>query len=271
MTDPVAFELGPIDIYWHALLIVTGILVAALISMQAARRWGQDPTWVWEALPWIVGLGLVGARVYHALAIPPSLGVGRWFYLRQPGRILSTWDGGLDAYGALLGGTVGILIAARRARRNPWRWLDIAAPGAALGQAIARWGNWINQELYGLPTNAPWGISIQLKHRLPGYEAYERFQPLFAYESIWNLLVCLILLALIWRHRDRLVPGLVAGIYFVSYATIRFALEFIRLDRPTLAGLPVAQIVSLSLILIWAGLLWWKLKAHREPKRAEPG
>ena len=170
--------------------------------------------------------------------------------------LLATWEGGLDAYGALLGGTVGVLFAARRAKRSPWRWLDIAAPGAALGQAIARWGNWINQEQYGLPTSASWGLYIQPELRLPGYEAFERFQPLFAYESAWNLLVCLALLALAWRCRDRCVPGLIAGIYFISYATIRFLLEFLRLDRPMLAGLPVAQVVSLGIILTWAGVIW---------------
>jgi phosphatidylglycerol:prolipoprotein diacylglycerol transferase len=267
--NPIAFELGPLAVYWHSILIVAGVLAAALVADRVARVWQEDPLVVWRALPWIVLLGLVGARLYHALAIPPSLGVGRWFYLRRPMMLLATWAGGLDAYGALLGGTVGVLIAARRARTSPWRWLDIAAPGTALGQAIARWGNWINQELYGLPTDAPWGVAIQPEYRLPGYEAYERFQPVFAFESAWNLLACIVLLALIWRFRDRLVPGLVAGAYFVSYATIRFALEFIRLDRPTLAGLPVAQIVSPIIVLVWAGLIWWRVRANHAPQQSE--
>lgn len=268
--NPIALQLGPLPITWQSILIVFGILFATLLADRLARCWGEDPIQVWRVLPGVLALGLVGARLYHALAIPPSIGISRWYYARHPFMLLATWQGGLDAYGALLGGTASLIIAAKRARRSPWRWLDIAAPAAALGQAIARWGNWVNQERYGLPTSAPWGVTIEPEFRLPGYEAYERFQPLFAYESAWNLIVGLALLALIWRHRDRLAPGLVAGFYFISYATIRFALEFIRLDRPTLAGLPVAQIISLGMIVVWARLIAWRLRSQGATERAEP-
>lgn len=269
--NPIAFQLGPLDVYWHSLLIAGGILVAALLADRLARLWGEDPLFVWSALPWVVGFGLIGARLYHALAIPPSIGIGRAYYARHPLTFLAIWEGGLSAYGALLGGIGGLLIAARRARQSPWRWLDIAAPGAALGQAIARWGNWINQELYGLPTSAPWGIAIEPEFRLPGYEAFERFQPVFAYESAWNLVVCLALLALIWRGRDRLIPGLTAGIYLISYATIRALTEFVRLDRPTLAGVPVAQWFSLSILLSCAGLVAWRIRRLRAAQQPAPG
>ena len=268
--NPIAIELGPLAIYWHSILVVVGILLAALLTGLVARHHGESPAIAWHALPWIVALGLLGARLYHVLAIPPSIGISGWYYLQHPLAILATWAGGLDAYGALLGGTAGLAIAIQRARRSVWRWLDIAAPGAALGQAIARWGNWINQERYGLPTDQLWGILIQPAHRLPGYEAVERFQPLFAYESAWNLLACLALLGLLWRFRDRRVHGMVAGIYFISYATVRFLLEFIRPDRPALAGIPIAQIVSLCIILIWAGLISWRLKNHRAEQQTGP-
>jgi len=261
--NPVAFAVGPVDVYWYGILTAGSILAAALLCTLLARFWGQDPLRVWEGLPWVIVLGLAGARLYHALAIPPSIGISRWYYARHPLMILAIWEGGLDAYGALLGGTAGVLVAARRDRRSLWRWLDIAAPGAALGQAIARIGNWINQKQYGLPTSAPWGVYIQPEFRLPGYEAFERFQPIFAYESAWNLIVCLALLVLIWRRRDRLVPGLVAGIYFISYATIRFLLDSMRLDRPALAGLSIARLVSLCVILTWVGVIWWRLRTRR--------
>jgi phosphatidylglycerol:prolipoprotein diacylglycerol transferase len=265
--NPTAFELGPIAVHWHSILIVGGILIAALISAQTARRLDKDPLRVWEALPWTVALGLVGARLYYALALPPSIGVDRWYYLWHPVALLAVWEGGLAPYGALLGGTAGLLIALRRERRHLWRWLDIAAPGAALGQALARWGNWINQEGYGLPTNLPWGVLIQPEFRLPGYEAYDRFQPLYAYASAWTLLTGLILLVLIWRRGKRLVAGLVAGIYFLSYATAQFLLEFMRLDRPTFVGIPVAQVLSLAIALTWIALLAWRLRTEQ---RAEP-
>jgi phosphatidylglycerol:prolipoprotein diacylglycerol transferase len=269
LLDPVALQLGPLAIHWHSVLIAGSILAAALLATLIARYWGEAQVNVWNALPWVIALGLVGARLYHVLAVPPSIGISRWYYLKHPFMVLAIWEGGLDALGALLGGTAGLLVAARRARRRVWRWLDIAAPGAALGQAISRWGNWINQEQYGLPTDAPWGVLIQPEYRLPGYEAYERFQPIFAYESAWTLLVCLALLVLIWRCRDRLIPGLTAGLYFIAYATIRFLLEFLRLDRPTLAGLPVAQIASIGIILLWSGLIYWRIKTHRAAQ--QPG
>jgi phosphatidylglycerol:prolipoprotein diacylglycerol transferase len=268
--NPIAFQLGPIDIYWHAILTAGSVLAGALLCTLLARLWGRDSLLIWDKLPWVIVLGLVGARLYHALAIPPSIGIDRWYYARHPLMLLAIWEGGMDAYGALLGGTAGVLIAARRDRRSLWRWMDITAPGAALGQAIARWGNWINQEQYGLPTSTPWGVPIQPEYRLPGYEGFERFQPLFAYESAWNLIICLALLVLIWRCRDRLVPGLIAGIYYVSYATIRFSLEFLRLDRPRFAGLPVAQIISLGIILTWVGVISWRLKLHRTADQRGP-
>jgi prolipoprotein diacylglyceryl transferase len=276
--NPIAFQLGPIAVYWHGILTLGGIVVAALLSTRTARLWNEDPLRVWEALPGIVALGLVGARLYHVLFVPPSIGIDRWYYVTHPFMILAIWEGGLSAYGALAGGTAGLLIALRRTRHNAWRWLDIAAPGVALGQAIARWGNWINQEQYGQPTGAPWGIPIALDFRLPGYEAYERFQPVFLYESAWNLITCIALLVLVWRRRDRLLPGLTAGIYFISYATIRFLLEFLRLDRPTLVGLPIAQIVSLCILLTWVSLIAWRIKTRQaadqpdtEVSTADPG
>jgi prolipoprotein diacylglyceryl transferase len=147
--------------------------------------------------------------------------------------------------------------------------LDIAAPGTALGQAIARWGNWVNQERYGQPTSAPWGIDIQPEFRLPGYERYARFHPLFLYESAWNAVISVALLILIWRYRDKLAPGLAAGIYFISYAAIRFLLEFLRLDRPSIAGIPVAQVISLAVILIWGALIPGRIRAHKRALQAE--
>lgn len=267
--NPIAFQLGPIDVYWYGILIVSGILLAAVLTTRTAQLWGENPLYAWGALPWVVGLGLLGARLYHALTIPPSIGIGRGYYVKHPLMILAMWEGGLGAFGALYGGTAGLLIAAWRAHRDPWRWMDIAAPGVALGQAIARWGNWVNQEQYGRPTTAPWGIPIQPEYRLPGYEAFERFQPIFAYESVCSLGICIVLIVLSWRYRDRLVPGLIAGIYYLAYATIRFAIEFIRVDRAMLAGLPVAQIVSLCTILLWIGVILWRIR-NGPPGHATP-
>ena len=220
--DPIAFQIGPVAVYWYGILIVLGILAAAYLSTYTAKLWGEDPQLVWDVLVWCVLLGVVGARLYHVVTVPPSMGVDRWYYFRNPLQIFATWKGGLGIYGAVLGGALGIYIVIRRAKRDVWRWLDIVAPGVALAQAVGRWGNFINQELYGLPTELPWGIYIEPRFRLSGYEMYERFHPTFFYESMWNLLTCIVLVYLIWRYRERLIPGIVTGAYFISYSVIRF-------------------------------------------------
>jgi phosphatidylglycerol:prolipoprotein diacylglycerol transferase len=227
--NQIAFQIGPIAVHWYGILIVTGILAATYLSSYLAGLRGQDPEFVWDALVWCVLLGVVGARLYHVLTVTPSMGVGRWYYFQHPAQIFAIWEGGLGIYGAVAGGALGLYIAARRAHEPVLRWMDIIVPGLALAQAIGRWGNFINQELYGKPTNLPWGIYIQPRFRLPGYEMYELFQPTFFYESMWNLATCLVLVYVTWRYRNKLVPGLTTSVYFISYSVARFLLEFVRL------------------------------------------
>ena len=261
--DPIAFQIGPVAVYWYGILIVLGILAAAYLSTYTAKLWGEDPQLVWDVLVWCVLLGVVGARLYHVVTVPPSMGVDRWYYFRNPLQIFATWKGGLGIYGAVLGGALGIYIVIRRAKRDVWRWLDIVAPGVALAQAVGRWGNFINQELYGLPTELPWGIYIEPRFRLSGYEMYERFHPTFFYESMWNLLTCIVLVYLIWRYRERLIPGIVTGAYFISYSVIRFLLEFIRLDSPAIGDITIAQIVAIGIIVVAAGFIAWRVRTSR--------
>jgi phosphatidylglycerol:prolipoprotein diacylglycerol transferase len=260
--NPIAFQIGPIAIHWYGILIVTGILAATYLSTYTARLFGEDPALVWDALTWVVLLGVIGARLYHVVTPPPSMGVDQWYYFRHPLEILATWKGGLGIYGAVAGGALGLYIVIRRAKRNMWRWMDIIVPGLVLAQAIGRWGNFVNQELYGRPTDLPWGIYIEPAYRLAGFEMYERFHPTFFYESMWNLATSLTLVYLIWRYRQRLVPGVVAGIYFISYSTVRLLLEFIRLDSPAIGTISIAQIVALGIILAWIGIITWRVKSY---------
>ena len=262
--NPIAFQIGPITVYWYGILIVTGILAAAYLSTYTARLWGEDPQLVWDALVWCVLLGVIGARLYHVFTVPPSMGVDRWYYLHHPAEIFATWKGGLGIYGAVAGGLIGLIITVRRAGRDVLRWMDIAAPGLALAQAIGRWGNFINQELYGRPTNLPWGIYIAPQYRLPGYEMYERFHPTFFYESAGNLGICLALLYLTWRYRDRWASGIIAGLYFIMYAIVRFSLEFIRLDSATIGKITIAQLVAICIALVGVALIVWRSRTGRE-------
>ncbi len=262
--NPIAFQIGPIAVHWYGILIVVGIIAASYLSTLLARRVGEDPEFVWDALTWCVILGVIGARLYHVLTPTPSMGVDQWYYFRHPEKILATWEGGLGIYGAVAGGALGLYIAARRAKKNILRWMDIVAPGVALAQAIGRWGNFINQELYGKPTDLPWGIFIDRAHRLPGYEQFERFHPTFLYESLWNVITCAVLVYLIWRFHDRLAKGIITALYFISYSSVRFLLEFIRLDSPAIGKLAVAQIVALAIIVFATGFIVWRVKRGPE-------
>jgi phosphatidylglycerol:prolipoprotein diacylglycerol transferase len=266
--NPIAFQIGPVAVHWYGILIVTGILAAAYLSTYTAKLWGEDPQLMWDALVWCVFLGVIGARLYHVVTGQPSTGVDLQYYLQHPLKIFATWEGGLGIYGAVAGGALGLYIVIRRAKRDIWRWMDITVPGLVLAQAIGRWGNFINQELYGQPTDLPWGLYIPPSHRLPGYDIYERFHPIFFYESMWNLATCLVLVYLTWRYRDRLVPGIITCIYFIAYSTIRFLLEFIRLDSATVGGgvITIAQVVALVLIVAFLALMIWRSKVGQRPQ-----
>jgi phosphatidylglycerol:prolipoprotein diacylglycerol transferase len=266
--DPIAFQIGPIAVHWYGILIVAGILAATYLSTYMARLRGKDPEFVWDALVWCVVLGVVGARLYHVLTVTPSMGVGRWYYFQHPVKIFALWEGGLGIYGAVAGGALGLYIVARRAKEPMLVWTDILVPGLILAQAIGRWGNFVNQELYGRPTDLPWGIYIEPRYRVLGYEMYERFHPTFIYESMWNLALCLVLVYLTWRYRERLVTGLTTAVYFISYSLIRFLLEFIRLDSPRIGWIAIAQIVALCVIAAFSAFLVWRVRVHRAVQKA---
>jgi phosphatidylglycerol:prolipoprotein diacylglycerol transferase len=261
--DQIAFRIGPIAVHWYGILIVAGILAATYLSAFLARLRGQDPEFVWDALVWCVLLGVVGARLYHVLTPTPSMGVGRWYYFEHPAQIFAIWEGGLGIYGAVAGGALGLYIASRSAKEPLLKWMDTIVPGLALAQAVGRWGNYINQELYGKPTDLPWAIYIEPRFRLPGYEMAELFQPTFFYESMWNLATALVLVYVIWRYRGRLIPGLTTSVYFISYSVIRFLLEFIRLDAASVGPVAIAQIVALVIIAAFAIFLAYQVIKYK--------
>lgn len=241
---------------YYGMILMAGALAAAYVASRLLREDRENPEVAWDGLIWVLIFGVIGARLYHVFTPSVSLreqGITTGWYLTHPLDIINTTQGGLGMPGAIIGGVVGLYIFARRQKLDFVALLDAAAPGVALAQAIGRWGNYVNQELYGPPTDLPWGIFINPANRLEGYELFERFHPLFLYESLWNL-AGFFLLWWLWRNqRDRLQPGDIFLAYLVIYPIGRFLLEFLRLDFVPLFGVNFNQILML-LVAIAASL-----------------
>ncbi len=247
--SPELVRIGPLTLYWYGFLITVGALVGAWVASTEAKRRGLDPDHVWNALIPALIFGLIGARLYHVISSPPG-GIGWDYYREHPLDIIAFWNGGLRGlgiYGAIIGGAFGVWLYCRFAKLNFLQWLDICVPGLALAQAVGRWGNFFNQELYGFPTTLPWGVAIDAQHRLPQFADLPpetRFHPTFAYESILNLLIALGLLYIARRFGDRLRNGDIFLVYLILYPLARFIVEFQRPDAWTIGGLPTAQWIA---------------------------
>ncbi len=258
--------IGP-GIHVYGIILVSGAIVGAYLASVEARRKGFDPNYVWDALIWALTGGIVGARIWHIFTPPPSMvaqGLTTEFYLNLSNFVpvtflglkfslpaaLAIMNGGLGIPGGVIGGILGLWLYTRRNKLDFITWVDIAAPALPLGQAIGRWGNFVNQELYGKPTDLPWGIYIEPQYRLPAYADVERFHPIFLYESVLNLLICLALLYVARKYVDRLRPGDLFLFYLALYPTVRFLLEFIRLDSSGFGNLNINQTVSAATALV---------------------
>ena len=265
--DAYGIHLGPLYFRFYGMILMAGAVAAAYVAQELLRRRGRSAEMVWDGLLWALVFGVVGARLYHIFTPSQSLlamGIDTRYYLTHPLDMINTTQGGLGMPGALAGGVLGLYLFARRRKLDLRELLDAAAPGVALAQAIGRWGNFINQELYGPPTDLPWGIFIRPENRMAGYTAFERFHPLFLYESLWNLASFGLLLWLWARKSDRLKPGDLFLVYLILYPLGRFALEFLRLDYVPLFGVNANQGLMALTALVSAGVLYWR---HR---RAAP-
>lgn len=263
---PSSFNIGPIQIHYYGILIMIGVVGATMLARREANRRGQDGNLVWDMVVWLLIGGIIGARLWHILTPMPSLeaqGVTTYYYLTHPLAALEIWNGGLGIPGAVAGGVLALWLFTRRRHLPLLLWLDIIAPGIALGQAIGRWGNFINQELYGAPTNLPWAIYIDPQHRLPGYENIAYYHPTFLYESIWNLGNMALLLWLSRRFGDRLKSGDGFLVYLIVYPLGRFLLEFLRLDSSKVAGINANQALMLVVMIAASLLLGWRHRADR--------
>ncbi|MBM3146205.1 MAG: prolipoprotein diacylglyceryl transferase [Chloroflexi bacterium] len=258
---PVGFNIGPLFVRFYGIILMLGAIAAAWLAAYQARRRGQDAEFVWDGLTWVLIGGVIGARLWHIFTPPPSMvaqGITVEYYLTHPLDALAIWRGGLGIPGAVIGGALALFIICRKRKTSFALWADIVAPALALGQAIGRWGNFVNQELYGLPTDLRWGIFIEPTYRVPGYEQFTHFHPTFLYESLWNFANMALLLWLGKKYAERLIAGDLMLIYLIAYPVGRFLLEFLRLDSAQVAGINTNQAIMAGAAVVSALTLLWR-------------
>ena len=251
----VAIQIGPLPLYWYGIAYAVGLAGAYWIMTRQARRFGENAELLGNGLIIVGVAALVGGRLYHV--------IDQWhLYANDPLKIVLPPYSGLGVFGGFVTGGLAFLFLVRRYRVSAWRWADIVAPGIFIMQAAGRWGNFFNQELYGPPTNLPWGIAIDCAHRVVPYAcdtyplATTHFQPLFLYESTSALIGAATLIWLSSRPRPRLRVGDLGAIMLIWVGAVRFLLEFLRLDNWRLADIPTAQIFGAGFVIVGPVMLW---------------
>ncbi|MFN8126897.1 MAG: prolipoprotein diacylglyceryl transferase [Candidatus Nanopelagicales bacterium] len=258
------WNLGPVPIRAYALFIILGIVVAVWVGN---RRWierGGRPGTVADVALWAVPFGIIGGRIYHVVT-------DHQLYFGPGGSgwagAVQIWQGGLGIWGAVLFGALGAWIGCRRKGIPLPPFGDAIAPGIVLAQAIGRLGNYFNQELFGAPTDLPWGLQIDVVHRPPGYEAFTTFHPTFLYEALWNIGVFVVLL---WADRRfRMGHGRVFALYVALYCLGRVWIEMLRIDSAnTIAGLRLN--VWTAVLVGLAAVVYLVVSARLRPGRESP-
>ena len=264
-------NLGFLSIKWYGLLIAISVLLGLNLSKKLARSRGIDPHFVSEMLPSLVLSSIIGARIYYVIFEYRQFSGDNFFtpikifniYLNIPS-FLAIWEGGIAIHGALLGGFLSIYLFCKSKKISLKIFLDLLMPSVILGQAIGRWGNFFNNEAFGLPTNLPWKVFIPLNNRPIIFANAQFFHPTFLYESLWNLIIFVLLIYMFNKQskENTITPGLITCMYLITYSFGRFWIEGLRIDSLCLGGYPpfcegglrIAQFISI--FLFSSGLIW---------------
>ncbi|MBE9076916.1 prolipoprotein diacylglyceryl transferase [Romeria aff. gracilis LEGE 07310] len=266
--DPIIFEIGPFALRWYGLLMAAAIIIGSTLASREVARRGQDPENFWDMLFWIIIPGFIGARLYYVFIQSPRTAEGIGYYLSNPLKILQVWGGGIHIFGGFIFGGLALWLFTRLRQLPTLVYLDAIAVSLPLAQAIGRWGNFINQELYGPPTDLPWGLRIDPNRRIAPYNdlsAYPesvRFHPLFLYESLWNAIGFCLIFWLSERFKAQLKPGDLSLVYLLWYPLGRFFIEFLRTDSWFFPGTPfnMVHILSFAAVVTATVLLY---RRHR--------
>ena len=258
-----SFMVGPFKVHFYALCILTGMILAIWIADKRLVQRGAKSGIALDIALWTIPIAIIGARIFHVLTHS-----GDYFF---PGADLTAvfriWEGGIAIYGGLIGGAIGAWIGTRRSGIRFWSFADAVAPGILLAQAIGRWGNYFNQELFGLPTTLPWGLEIDSTNPAfpPGLPAQTLFHPTFLYESLWSAVGVVILLAL--DRRLGLRWGTMFGAYLMYYSLGRIITENLRIDPSDLIlGIRTNVWSAVGGVVAGLVIIYWQRRQHPGPE-----
>ena len=251
------FHIGPVRVTFYGLFIMTGVVIGWFVIRNRFVERGGDAEIAEKVVIRLVAFGFLGARLAY-VSTHLSRFEGEWW------KVIAIWEGGLALFGGLTFGALAIVYYCRKYGASLPDFLDSAAPAVPFAQAMGRMGNYFNQELFGTPTDLPWGLEIDPAHRPPEYAAFETFHPTFLYEALWNVALGFFI---IWVGKR--YPGLrgrVVGVYFLGYGFIRFLMELIRTDTTfRFLGLSRNAWVSIAVMILGVAVIWWK-RVHVEEK-----
>lgn len=271
---PELVQLGPFVLRWYGLLIACAVLIGLNLSSWLAQQRKLENGLISDLLPLLVLFSVIGARIYY-VSFEWHNYSGHWF------KALAVWEGGIAIHGALLAGTLTLILFCRWRRQSFWTVLDVLVPSIALGQAIGRWGNFFNSEAFGVPTDLPWKLFIPFASRPAVYATSDYFHPTFLYESLWNLalFIALILLFRFGMRRPNALPaGTLSCLYLIGYSLGRVWIEGLRIDPLCIGALPpacegglrIAQLMSGLLALLGSVGLWWLYGRKKKPAGSRP-
>lgn len=253
----IAWHLGSISVHWYGLILTSAFVIGFLIALYTSKQKQVQSDHLYNLFLLLVVFGITGGRLFHV--------VNEWgYYQHHLGDVYKIWNGGLAFYGEVLAGLLTIYIYCRVKRISFWLITDIIILSVPLMQAIGRWGNYFNQELFGHPTNSGLGLPIDLANRPAGFEQFNYFQPLFLYESIIDLTIFGILFVLF--KKNKLKAGRLTLLYLVLYSVVRFNLEFLRIDPASIGPLSWAQWVSI--ILVIGAVIFWFFLRKKDSRQA---
>ncbi len=278
-------NLGFLNIRWYGLLICISVIIGIFISKKLAKSRNIDPQYVSDILPSLIIYSIIGARAYYVIFEWRQYSGNNFFTsfeifnsVVQIPSFLAIWEGGIAIHGGLIGGFLSILFFCKSKNINLKTFIDILIPSIILGQSIGRWGNFFNNEAFGIPTNLPWKLFIPIQNRPIEFINYQFFHPTFIYESLWNFLIFIILIIIFNKqNKNNFVrPGFISCFYLISYSFGRFWIEGLRIDPLCIGGIPpfcdgglrMAQFISIFLFSTGLiGIFFLRLKSYKGKTR----